>query len=73
MTKEPDQPAPGWRYYFRVDVIDAAAERVRRLGGAVTMGPHQVPGGNWVLHGRDPLFSRQAAQPENRPALRARR
>jgi predicted enzyme related to lactoylglutathione lyase len=18
------------------------------------MGPHQVPGGNWVLHGRDP-------------------
>jgi len=54
MTKEPDQPAPGWRYYFRVDAIDAAAERVRRLGGAVTMGPHQVPGGNWVLHGRDP-------------------
>ena len=54
MSKEPDQPAPGWRYYFRVDAIDAAAERVRRLGGAVTMGPHQVPGGNWVLHGRDP-------------------
>ena len=54
MTKEPDQPKPGWRYYFRVAAIDAAAERVRKLGGAVTMGPHQVPGGNWVLHGRDP-------------------
>ena len=54
MTKEPDAPAPGWRYYFRVDAIDAAAQRVARLGGQVTMGPHQVPGGNWVLHGRDP-------------------
>ena len=54
MTKEPDQPKPGWRYYFRVAAIDAAAERVRKLGGAVTMGPHQVPGGTWVLHGRDP-------------------
>lgn len=54
MTKEPDQPNPGWRYYFHVEATDAAAERVRRLGGAVTMGPHQVPGGNWVLHGRDP-------------------
>ena len=48
MTKAPDAPAPGWRYYFRVDAIDAAAERVRQRGGAVTMGPQQVPGGNWV-------------------------
>ncbi len=54
MTKEPDAPAPGWRYYFRVVAIDAAAQRLARLGGTVTMGPQQVPGGNWVLHGRDP-------------------
>jgi predicted enzyme related to lactoylglutathione lyase len=54
MTKEPDAPAPGWRYYFHVAATGAAAERVTRLGGQVTMGPHQVPGGNWVLHGRDP-------------------
>jgi predicted enzyme related to lactoylglutathione lyase len=54
MTKEPDAPKPGWRYYFRVDAIDAAAQRVARLGGTVTMGPQQVPGGTWVLHGRDP-------------------
>ena len=54
MTKEPDSPTPGWRYYFRVDAIDGAARRVAKLGGQVTMGPHQVPGGNWVLHGRDP-------------------
>ena len=54
MTKEPDAPMPGWRYYFRVDAIDAAVERVRRLGGAVTMGPSEVPGGLWVAQARDP-------------------
>jgi predicted enzyme related to lactoylglutathione lyase len=54
MTKEPDQPRPGWRFYFQVDAIDAAVRRLNGRGGAVTMGPHQVPGGNWVLHGRDP-------------------
>ena len=54
MTKEPDQPAPGWRYYFQVDAVDAAVQRLTALGGVVTMGPHQVPGGNWIVHGRDP-------------------
>jgi predicted enzyme related to lactoylglutathione lyase len=54
MTKEPDQPSPGWRYYFRVAAIDAAAARVRSLGGTITMGPAEVPGGSWVLHGSDP-------------------
>lgn len=54
MTKAPDAPAPGWRYYIHVDAIDVAAERVARLGGTVTLGPHQVPGGDWILNGRDP-------------------
>jgi predicted enzyme related to lactoylglutathione lyase len=54
MTRESDTALPAWRYYFRVAAIDAAARRVAQLGGTVTMGPHQVPGGNWVLHGRDP-------------------
>jgi len=50
----PDTPAPGWRFYFRVASIDAAAQRVARLGGAVTMEPEQVPDGQWMLTGRDP-------------------
>ena len=54
MTRESDAAPPAWRYYFRVAAIDAAAQRVAQQGGTVTMGPHQVPGGNWVLHGRDP-------------------
>jgi len=54
MTKEPDQPRPGWRYYIQVDAIDAAVKRLTGRGGVVTMGPHQVPGGNWIVHARDP-------------------
>jgi predicted enzyme related to lactoylglutathione lyase len=54
MTKDADQPAPGWRYYFNVGAIDAAVGRVNAQGGVVTMGPHQVPGGSWIVHGRDP-------------------
>jgi predicted enzyme related to lactoylglutathione lyase len=54
MTKTPDMPAPGWLYYFNVDAIDAAIERVKAGGGEVLMGPHEVPGGAWIIQGRDP-------------------
>ena len=54
MTKSPEAPAPGWLHYFHVDAIDAAAQRVAQLGGTLMFGPHQVPGGDWVLNGRDP-------------------
>jgi predicted enzyme related to lactoylglutathione lyase len=54
MTRTPDAPAPAWRYYFRVDSIAAAAQRIAQSGGVVTMGPEQVPDGSWMLSGRDP-------------------
>lgn len=60
MTKAPDQPAPGWLYYIQVDAAGAAAQRVRELGGSVTSGPHQVPGGSWVVQGVDPQGARFA-------------
>ena len=66
MTKEPDQPRPGWRFYFQVDAVDAAVRRLSGQGGVVTMGPHQVPGGNWVLHGRDPQGALFALMSMNR-------
>ena len=47
-------PGPRWLYYINVDDIDAAATRVVEAGGEVLHGPHQVPGGNWVVMGRDP-------------------
>lgn len=54
VTKASMMPSPYWLYYFVVDSIEAAADRVRQGGGQVLMGPHQVPGGGWILNGTDP-------------------
>jgi uncharacterized protein len=54
MTKMPDMPMPCWLYYFRVDAIDAAMARVTQNGGKVLMGPHEVPGDDWILQCLDP-------------------
>ena len=54
VTKSAETPAPFWLFYFNVDAIDAAAERVKSAGGQIVNGPHQVPGGGWVVHAVDP-------------------
>lgn len=54
MTKDPNIPMPHWNFYFQVDGIDAAIERVNAGGGKVLMGPHEVPGGSWIIMGVDP-------------------
>ena len=54
MTKTETTPAPFWLYYFNVDDIDAAIDRVRAGGGQVLNGPLQVPGGSWIAQCRDP-------------------
>lgn len=54
MNKPADMPAGAWQYYFNVDGIDAAAERVTSNGGQVLMGPHEVPGGSWIIQAKDP-------------------
>jgi predicted enzyme related to lactoylglutathione lyase len=53
-TKDAETPHPFWRFYFNVEAIDAAAERVKTAGGKVTNGPHEVPGGRWIVHAMDP-------------------
>ena len=45
---------PAWLFYFTVDDIKAAAQRVTDNGGTVTHGPSPVPGGAWILQGTDP-------------------
>jgi predicted enzyme related to lactoylglutathione lyase len=47
-------PRSAWNYYFVVADINAAAGRVAQAGGQVLMGPHEVPGGSWILQGQDP-------------------
>jgi uncharacterized protein len=47
-------PAPFWLYYFNVDAIDAATERVKAGGGQILNGPMEVPGGSWIVQCMDP-------------------
>jgi predicted enzyme related to lactoylglutathione lyase len=54
MTKHEAIPRPNWGYYFNVPAIDAAADRVKAAGGIVMMGPHEVPGGQWIVQCTDP-------------------
>jgi len=53
-TKDAATPHPFWRLYFNVEALDAAAARVRQAGGKITNGPHEVPGGRWIVHALDP-------------------
>lgn len=50
----PDGGPPGWRYYVRVPSISRAVEAVASGGGSVSMGPHEVPGGDHIIIGQDP-------------------
>ncbi len=43
-----------WNYYFNVPSIDGAVEKVKAGGGTIHRGPHEVPGGAWIILGADP-------------------
>ena len=47
-------PRPSWNYYIAVDGVAAAAERTTTRSGQVQQGPHEVPGGAWIVQERDP-------------------
>ena len=54
ITKAPHIPVSCWNFYFNVDSIGAAADRVKDGGGSVLNGPMQVPGGSWIINCQDP-------------------
>jgi uncharacterized protein len=55
MTRDSSKsPVPFWLYYFNVEDIDAAANRIKEKNSQVLMGPHQVPGDVWIILGVDP-------------------
>ena len=65
MTRPPSMRYPLWTFYFNVDAIDAASERVRAAGGQVVFGPMEVPGNIWIVQCVDPqgaLFALTAAR-----------
>ena len=57
MRLSPNMPGPGapfWLPYFGADGIDAAAGRIKAAGGKVVNGPHDVPGGAFIIVAADP-------------------
>src|SRR5262245_1459366 len=44
---------PSWLPYIRVTDAKGTAEAIKRLGGQVTNGPMEVPGGDWITQGLD--------------------
>jgi uncharacterized protein len=54
MTRMPEAPMSFWLYYFNVDGVDAAAERIKAKGGQIVNGPQEVPGGQWIVQATDP-------------------
>jgi len=66
MDKPKDMPAPSWTFYVNVDGIDAAIGRIEANGGKVAMGPHQVPGGSWIVQAFDPQGASFALLSERR-------
>ncbi|MFN8589279.1 MAG: VOC family protein [Candidatus Eisenbacteria bacterium] len=54
MTKMAVTPAPFWLYYFNVEALGEALDRVKAAGGQVIHGPTQVPGGSVIANCLDP-------------------
>jgi predicted enzyme related to lactoylglutathione lyase len=53
MPENPDK-TPKWLFYFTVDSVDTATERIKEAGGMVLHGPMDVPGGSRVVMALDP-------------------
>jgi hypothetical protein len=47
-------PVSAWAFYVNVDGLDAAVRRIEANGGQVLRGPHEVPGGSWIVQAVDP-------------------
>ena len=67
LTKLASVPQPCWLYYFNVDDISAAAERVNAGGGRMLQGPIELSDNCWIARCVDPqgaLFALQGARGE---------
>ena len=54
MQQQKDLPLQGWLTYFRVPALMAAKSAIEAGGGRVLLGPHEVPGGDWIVVATDP-------------------
>lgn len=50
---DPARPS-AWLIYFGVASVTSAKAAIEQAGGTVMMGPHEVPGGDWIVVAADP-------------------
>ena len=55
MMQASGEMPPFWNYYFWSDGVEAAIERTKDAGGELMFGPHEIPGGDVIMFGFDPL------------------
>ncbi|HLI98423.1 MAG TPA: VOC family protein [Bradyrhizobium sp.] len=60
--KRPDEPVPFWLFYFNVEDLDAAAERVTAGGGQAFLNDVALSGGLWIARCVDPQGAAFALQ-----------
>jgi predicted enzyme related to lactoylglutathione lyase len=54
MQKPAQSPLASWLFYFGVRSLTAAQRAIEEGGGKILNGPHQVPGGDWIVVATDP-------------------
>jgi predicted enzyme related to lactoylglutathione lyase len=54
MQKPEHSPIASWVFYFGVKSASEARRAIEANGGKILMGPHQVPGDDWVVLAMDP-------------------
>jgi predicted enzyme related to lactoylglutathione lyase len=59
---------PSWLAYANVGDAAKAADAAKSSGGRVLNGPHEVPGGSWIVQMLDPLGAMIAVVEPPRPA-----
>jgi uncharacterized protein len=54
MQAPKDAASHAWLFYFGVSSIAAAKEAIETSAGKLLNGPHEVPGGQWIIIATDP-------------------
>jgi predicted enzyme related to lactoylglutathione lyase len=54
MQQPPQNAHAAWQFYFGVPSATAAKRAIEKGGGQVLNGPHEVPGGDWIVLAADP-------------------
>jgi uncharacterized protein len=70
LRKRPSEPVPFWLFYFNVEDLDAAVDRVSAGGGRALLNDAELPSGLWIARCVDPQGATFALQGKRDRALK---